>query len=55
VALSVNAYAWATDAAATDRSQPYGTYALALGADPLGSGDPAATVRWTQPITQADA
>jgi hypothetical protein len=55
VAVSANAYAWASDAADTGRSRPYGTYALALGVDPLGGTDPfAASVRWSPPITLTD-
>ncbi len=56
VRASALAYAWASNAADTARSRPYGTYVSQLGLDPLGGRDPNAPgVRWTEPVTDTDA
>jgi len=49
------AYGWATDGDDPSRSEPPGTYALAIGIDPEGRGDPYAQgIVWTAPITVTD-
>ena len=49
-------YAWASAGSQREVSQPQGTYATAIGIDPLGGTDAnSATIAWTSPITTTDA
>lgn len=55
VHASAWAYAWASRGDDPRRSEPPGTYALDIGIDPLGRGDPFADgIQWTVPITVTD-
>ena len=55
VRASAWAFAWATEGSNPARSDPPGTYVLAIGIDPRGGDDPHATdLRWTEPITITD-
>lgn len=48
--------AWASFGSRPEVSEPPGTYASAIGVDPLGGVDPAAPrIVWTSPITTTDA
>lgn len=56
IQASIWAYAWASNGDDPGRSEPPGTYALALGIDPRGGDDAdSARITWTAPVTITDA
>lgn len=56
VEASIWAHAWASNGARDEPSNPPGTYALALGVDPVGGEDPASPrIAWSRAITVTDA